>query len=71
MRVDTVIGGADRVYGYVIVFLGAGFGGALRRSINLLAARLVGTGFPFGTFAIDVSGSLAMGLLAGVFHFQE
>ena len=32
---------------YLYVFLGAGAGGALRHGVNLLAARLLGTGFPF------------------------
>lgn len=55
---------------YLIVFLGAGFGGALRHGVNLAAARLLGTGFPWGTFAINLAGSLAMGLLAAWFTFR-
>lgn len=53
------------VTGYLIVFLGAGIGGALRHGFNLLAARLFGTGFPWGTLGVNVLGCLAMGLLAG------
>ena len=55
---------------YLIVFLGAGVGGALRHGVNLAAARLFGTGFPFGTFAVNLFGSLAMGLLAAYFTFR-
>lgn len=55
---------------YLIVFLGAGFGGALRHGVNLAAARLLGTGFPWGTFAVNLAGSLAMGLLAAWFTFR-
>ena len=55
---------------YLIVFLGAGLGGALRHGVNLAAARLLGTGFPFGTFAVNVLGSLAMGLLAEYFALR-
>lgn len=55
---------------YLIVFLGAGLGGALRHGVNLAAARLLGTGFPWGTFAVNVAGSLAMGLLAAWFTFR-
>ena len=39
---------------YLIVFLGAGLGGALRHGVNVGATKLFGFGFPFGTsFAPD------------------
>ncbi len=47
---------------FVIVFLGGGLGAAVRHGVNLAAARLVGTGFPYGTLFINVAGSLLMGL---------
>lgn len=55
---------------YLIVFLGAGIGGAGRHGVNVLAARLFGTGFPLGTLVVNVFGCLLMGLLAGVFAFR-
>jgi fluoride exporter len=55
---------------YLIVFLGAGIGGALRHGVNVGAARFFGYGFPLGTFIVNVSGSLAMGLLAGYFAYR-
>ena len=55
---------------YLIVFLGAGIGGALRHGVNVGAAKLFGFGFPFGTMIVNVVGSFAMGLLAGYFAFR-
>lgn len=58
------------MYSYLVVFLGAGIGGALRHGINNLALRLLGTGFPYGTLTVNVAGSIAMGLIAGYFAFK-
>lgn len=55
---------------YLIVFIGAGIGGALRHGVNVGAARVFGYGFPFGTLIVNVAGSFAMGLLAGYFAFR-
>jgi CrcB protein len=56
--------------GYLIVFFGAGIGGALRHGVNLAAGRLFGLGFPLGTIIVNIAGSLLMGLLAGYFAFR-
>jgi CrcB protein len=56
--------------GYLIVFLGGGIGAALRHGVNLIAARLAGTAFPYGTMTVNVIGSLVMGLLAAYFAFR-
>ena len=55
---------------YLIVFLGAGIGGALRHGVNVLSTRLFGYGFPFGTLAVNIVGSFVMGLCAGYFAFR-
>ena len=55
---------------YLIVFVGAGIGGALRHGVNVAAAHLFGYGFPFGTLIVNVAGSFAIGLLAGYFAFR-
>ncbi|GLK81780.1 fluoride efflux transporter CrcB [Methylopila turkensis] len=53
--------------GFIIVFLGAGLGGALRHAVNLAALRWLGAGFPVGTMAINIAGSFAVGLIAALF----
>jgi fluoride exporter len=55
---------------YLIVFVGAGIGGALRHGINVAAVRLLGYGFPFGTLIVNIVGSFLMGVLAGYFAFR-
>lgn len=49
---------------YLIVFIGAGIGGALRHGVNLAALRLAGGGIGYGTLAVNIVGSFAMGVLA-------
>lgn len=55
---------------YLIVFLGAGVGGALRHGVNLAVARLGWTAFPAGTLAVNVTGSFLMGVIAGYFALK-
>ena len=55
---------------YLIVFVGAGFGGALRHGVNVLAARQFGYDFPYGTLIVNIAGSFLMGALAGYFAFR-
>lgn len=45
------------------VALGGAIGASLRFLAVLAAARAFGAGFPFGTFAVNVAGSFAMGAL--------
>ena len=48
---------------YVLVFLGAGIGGAGRHGVNLIVARLLPTGIGVSTLIVNVLGSFAMGLV--------
>ncbi len=57
--------------GFLIVFLGGGLGAALRHGVNITAARLLGTGFPYGTLTINILGSLVMGLIAEFFALKS
>ncbi len=61
----------DNLQPYVLVFLGAGIGGVLRHILNAVIARWLGSGFPWGTAIINVTGSLAMGLLVGWLAFRS
>ncbi|MBI1385854.1 MAG: fluoride efflux transporter CrcB [Rhizobiales bacterium] len=48
-----------------LVALGGAIGATGRYLVGLAAARLLGLGFPWGTLAVNVVGSAAMGLLIG------
>lgn len=54
-------------YGFLLVFIGAGLGGALRHTANLASARLIGPDLPVGTLFVNVVGSLSVGCIAGYF----
>ena len=47
----------------IAVFVGAGLGGVARHYFNALAVGLFGMAFPWGIFAINVIGSVAMGVI--------
>ena len=56
--------------GYLIVFVGAGIGGALRHAVNVGCARACGIAFPWGTLVVNIVGSTVMGLLAAWLAFK-
>ena len=51
---------------YVLVFVGGGLGASLRHFINVVCARCIGVSFPWDTFIISITGSMVMGLIAGL-----
>jgi CrcB protein len=53
--------------GYLLVFLGAGLGGALRHAVNTISIRAMGPSTPVATLIVNVAGSLALGAVAGYF----
>ena len=55
---------------YLLVFFGGGLGASLRHLVNLICARCIGIGFPWGTFIINITGSTVMGLIAGYLAFK-
>ncbi|MBX3584303.1 MAG: fluoride efflux transporter CrcB [Rhizobiaceae bacterium] len=46
----------------LLVALGGAIGASLRHMVNLAALRLLGPNFPWGTMAINIAGSFAMGI---------
>jgi fluoride exporter len=46
----------------LLVAAGGAIGAGLRHVVNFIALRLVGPSFPWGTMAINIVGSFAMGL---------
>jgi CrcB protein len=55
---------------YLLVFVGGGLGASLRHFINVICAKCIGIGFPWGTFIINITGSFVMGLIAGYLAFK-
>ncbi len=57
------------LFGYLVVFLGGGFGAAIRHGVNRLALG-ANIDFPLGTMLINIAGCLVMGLLTSWFAFK-
>ena len=55
---------------YLLVFIGGGLGASLRHAVNVGCARACGLNFPYGTFVINITGSLVMGLIASYLAFK-
>jgi len=56
----------ERVSEFLWISLGAVLGANLRYVVNRAAAQWLGTGFPYGTFAVNVAGSFAAGLIGAM-----
>ncbi|MDB5689002.1 MAG: fluoride efflux transporter CrcB [Sphingomonas bacterium] len=46
--------------------LGGAIGAGFRYHVGMIASRLIGFGFPWGTWFVNLGGGLLMGLLAGM-----
>lgn len=62
--------GGHQAIAFLLVFIGGGIGSLLRHAANLISASVFGLHIPAGTVFVNISGSLAMGLLAGWFAFR-
>lgn len=49
----------------VLVMFGGGIGAGLRYAVGRWSLGIFGPGLPFGTWAVNILGGFAMGLLAG------
>jgi CrcB protein len=49
---------------YLLVALGGAIGSVTRAWVSVMAVRLVGAGFPWGTMVINIVGSLVIGMVA-------
>lgn len=56
--------------GYLLVFIGGGIGAAARHAVNRAALTFAGPDYPAGTLIVNVTGSIAMGMLAAWFAFR-
>ncbi len=52
---------------FLLAALAGGVGAGLRYLVDVGAARLVGTRYPWGVLVINVTGSFALGLVTGGF----
>ena len=50
---------------YLFVALGGALGSTARYATGVATTRMLGTGWPYGTFTVNIVGGLLMGLLAG------
>lgn len=62
--------GSHQAIAFLLVFIGGGIGSMLRHAANLIGASVFGLNIPAETLFVNISGSLAMGLLAGWFAFR-
>ena len=56
--------------GYLLVFVGGGVGAAARHAVNRSALALVGPNYPAGTLIVNITGSIAMGMLVSWFAYR-
>ena len=54
------------MHGFLLVMLGGAIGSGLRYAVSLLAAHRLSAGFPWGTWIVNLSGGLLVGLILGL-----
>jgi CrcB protein len=56
---------------WLLVFIGGGLGAMARHGINRAGLAVLGPGFPWWTFGVNVAGCFLIGLAAGLFGALE
>lgn len=54
------------MFQFILVFAGGGMGSVLRYATSLMAMRVMGSGFPWGTLLVNLAGCFLIGLAAGI-----
>ena len=54
------------MHGFLLVMAGGAIGSGLRYAVSLFAADRLSAGFPWGTWLVNLSGGLLVGLLLGL-----
>ena len=57
-----------RLVQWLLVFVGGGLGSVARLAVGRASLALLGPAFPWGTLAVNVAGSLAIGLAIGLLN---
>ena len=52
----------------LLIFLGGGLGSVLRFLISQYISKKIESGIPWGTFVVNILGSLLLGAIIGFFH---
>jgi len=53
---------SDSMLKFLLVLTGGGLGSTCRYGVSLLSVRLFGTGFPYGTMVVNLTGCFLIGL---------
>jgi CrcB protein len=57
-------------FSFLLVFIGGGLGSIMRHAANQAGAALLGRDFSYSTMFVNITGSLAIGLIAGWFALR-
>jgi CrcB protein len=65
-RTEPPISASPSLSAFLLVALGGAVGSAMRYGVSLAALAMLGAAFPWGTLTVNVLGSAAVGIAAGL-----